>query len=104
MADRDAGAEGQIEVDEHSGQPTTGHVWDGIRELNTPLPRWWLWTFYATIAFAVVYMVLYPADSAHSFRDRRRARLFDPRQGRGLAYRREGGPGRKPGTRGHHVA
>jgi cytochrome c oxidase cbb3-type subunit III len=61
MADRDAGAEGQIEVDEHSGQPTTGHVWDGIRELNTPLPRWWLWTFYATIAFAVVYMVLYPA-------------------------------------------
>ncbi len=61
MADRDAGAEGKIEVDEPTGQPTTGHVWDGIRELNTPLPRWWLWTFYACIAFAVVYMVLYPA-------------------------------------------
>jgi cytochrome c oxidase cbb3-type subunit 3 len=36
-------------------------VWDGIRELNRPLPRWWLWTFYATIAFALVYMVLYPS-------------------------------------------
>lgn len=40
---------------------TTGHVWDGIEELNTPLPRWWLWTFYATIVFSVGYMVLYPA-------------------------------------------
>lgn len=40
---------------------TTGHSWDGIEELNTPLPRWWLWTFYGTIAFALVYMLLYPA-------------------------------------------
>ena len=40
---------------------TTGHEWDGIEELNNPLPRWWLWTFYATIAWAVVYTVLYPA-------------------------------------------
>lgn len=40
---------------------TTGHVWDGIEELNTPLPRWWLYTFYATILFALGYMVLYPA-------------------------------------------
>ena len=61
MADRETGAEEQIVVDDATGQPTTGHVWDGIRELNTPLPRWWLWTFYACIAFAVVYMVLYPA-------------------------------------------
>ncbi|MAY60824.1 MAG: cytochrome-c oxidase, cbb3-type subunit III [Rhizobiales bacterium] len=48
-------------VDEVSGVETTGHVWDGIRELNNPLPRWWLWTFYATIIWAIGYMVLYPA-------------------------------------------
>ena len=40
---------------------TTGHSWDGIEELNNPLPRWWLYTFYVTILFAVVYSVLYPA-------------------------------------------
>jgi cytochrome c oxidase cbb3-type subunit III len=48
-------------LDEITGQDTTGHEWDGIRELNTPLPRWWLWTFYATILFSVIYWVLYPA-------------------------------------------
>ena len=48
-------------VDELSGTPTTGHEWDGIRELNTPLPRWWLWTFYATIVWAIVYWVLMPS-------------------------------------------
>lgn len=48
-------------IDEITGTPTTGHEWDGIRELNTPLPRWWLWTFYATIIFAVVYWVLMPS-------------------------------------------
>jgi len=50
-----------VQVDQISGQTTTGHEWDGIRELNTPLPRWWLWLFYLTIAFAVVYWILYPA-------------------------------------------
>src|SRR5512146_1206471 len=40
---------------------TTGHDGDGIQELNNPLPRWWLWIFYATIAFSVLWMVLYPA-------------------------------------------
>jgi cytochrome c oxidase cbb3-type subunit 3 len=40
---------------------TTGHEWDGIAELNTPLPRWWLWTFYATIVWAIGYWILYPA-------------------------------------------
>ncbi|MFV2034903.1 MAG: cytochrome-c oxidase, cbb3-type subunit III, partial [Halocynthiibacter sp.] len=40
---------------------TTGHVWDGIEELNNPLPRWWLWTFYLTIIWAIGYTVLYPA-------------------------------------------
>jgi cytochrome c oxidase cbb3-type subunit 3 len=54
-------AAGGVEIDPVTGQPTTGHVWDGIRELNRPLPRWWLWTFYATIIFAAVYVVLYPA-------------------------------------------
>jgi len=50
-----------IERDEVSGTDTTGHEWDGIKELNTPMPRWWLWTFYATIVFAAGYWVLYPS-------------------------------------------
>ncbi len=48
-------------VDAKTGKTTTGHEWDGITELNTPLPRWWLWTFYACIAFAFGYWLLYPA-------------------------------------------
>ena len=48
-------------VDEHSGTETTGHEWDGITELDTPLPRWWLGIFYACIAFAIGYWVLFPA-------------------------------------------
>ncbi|MDN5785763.1 cytochrome-c oxidase, cbb3-type subunit III [Pseudorhodobacter sp.] len=44
------------------GDPnTTGHSWDGIEEFDNPMPRWWLWSFYACIAFAAVYSVLYPA-------------------------------------------
>ncbi|RFB73045.1 MULTISPECIES: cytochrome-c oxidase, cbb3-type subunit III [unclassified Herbaspirillum] len=40
---------------------TTGHVWDGdLTELNTPMPRWWMWLFYLTIVFALVYLYLYP--------------------------------------------
>ena len=49
------------EVDELSGVETTGHDWDGIKELNNPLPRWWLWTFYLCILFAVGYVIAYPA-------------------------------------------
>jgi len=49
------------EIDAVSGTPTTGHEWDGIKELNTPLPRWWLLTFYATIIWAIGYWVVYPA-------------------------------------------
>ncbi len=51
----------KIEKDAVSGQMTTGHEWDGLKELDTPMPRWWLWTLYATIAFAAVWVVLYPA-------------------------------------------
>ena len=41
---------------------TTGHAWDGdLQEFNNPLPSWWLWAFYASIAFAAIYWVLYPA-------------------------------------------
>ncbi|MEM8824797.1 MAG: cytochrome-c oxidase, cbb3-type subunit III [Pseudomonadota bacterium] len=48
-------------IDEETGTETTGHSWDGIEELNTPLPRWWLWTFYATIVWGVIYTILFPA-------------------------------------------
>ena len=40
---------------------TTGHEWDGIEEFNNPLPRWWLWIFYATIVWGIWYTVAYPA-------------------------------------------
>ena len=53
-------ADEQKYVDPVTGIVTTGHEWDGIRELNTPLPRWWLWTFYACIIWAIGYWVLYP--------------------------------------------
>lgn len=49
----------KTDKDEQVG--TTGHNWDGITELNNPLPRWWLWTFYGTIAWGLVYVILYPA-------------------------------------------
>ncbi|HTT47937.1 MAG TPA: cytochrome-c oxidase, cbb3-type subunit III [Pseudolabrys sp.] len=54
-------AEEHNEIDQLTGTATTGHEWDGIHELNTPLPRWWLWTFYATILWAIGYWVVYPA-------------------------------------------
>jgi cytochrome c oxidase cbb3-type subunit 3 len=51
----------KIEKDAVTGQETTGHEWDGVKELNNPLPKWWLWTFYATIVFGVAWMVIYPS-------------------------------------------
>ncbi|TIT85991.1 MAG: cytochrome C oxidase Cbb3, partial [Mesorhizobium sp.] len=48
-------------IDEVSGISTTGHEWDGIRELNNPLPRWWVITFYITVGWAVAYTIAYPA-------------------------------------------
>jgi len=54
-------AEEHKEIDALTGTPTTGHEWDGLRELNTPLPRWWLWLFYITIVWAIGYWIVYPA-------------------------------------------
>jgi cytochrome c oxidase cbb3-type subunit 3 len=51
----------QNDIDHVSGKTTTGHEWDGIKELSTPLPRWWLLTFYATIIWAIGYWIVYPA-------------------------------------------
>ncbi len=49
------------EIDEVSGVETTGHEWDGLKELNNPLPRWWLWVFYVCIIWSVWYWVIYPS-------------------------------------------
>ncbi len=51
----------KIEKDAISGRDTTGHEWDGIKELNTPLPKWWLYVFFACIAFAFGMFLLYPS-------------------------------------------
>lgn len=48
-------------IDEATGVETVGHEWDGIEELDNPMPRWWLWSFYACIIFAIGYAVAYPA-------------------------------------------
>ncbi len=48
-------------VDELTGRPTMGHEFDGIEELNTPMPRWWLWTFYLTIIWGIGYTIAFPA-------------------------------------------
>lgn len=48
-------------IDEISGTETTGHEWDGIEELNTPMPRWWLWMFYASIVIAISYAIAMPS-------------------------------------------
>lgn len=46
---------------------TTGHVWDGdLREMNNPLPRWWVWLFVLTIVFAFAYLALYPGLGAYA--------------------------------------
>jgi cytochrome c oxidase cbb3-type subunit 3 len=49
------------EIDQASGVETTGHVWDGIKELNNPLPRWWLITFWVCVLWSIVYWVLMPS-------------------------------------------
>jgi cytochrome c oxidase cbb3-type subunit 3 len=47
--------------DDVTGTETTGHEWDGITELDTPMPRWWVQIFYGTIIWAVAYWILMPA-------------------------------------------
>lgn len=49
------------EIDQVSGVETTGHEWDGLKELNNPAPRWWLWVFFVTVIWSVGYWVVYPA-------------------------------------------
>lgn len=49
------------ETDAVTGVETTGHEWDGIKELNNPLPKWWVYTFYVCIAYAVVWWILFPS-------------------------------------------
>ena len=48
-------------IDQPTGTETVGHEWDGIEELDTPMPRWWVWTFLATVVFALGYVIVYPA-------------------------------------------
>lgn len=48
-------------IDPLTGRKTMGHEFDGIEELNTPMPRWWLWTFYATIIWGIGYTIAFPA-------------------------------------------
>jgi cytochrome c oxidase cbb3-type subunit 3 len=48
-------------IDDATGVETVGHEWDGIEELDTPMPRWWLWTFYLCILFSIGYVIAYPA-------------------------------------------
>lgn len=49
------------EIDPHTGVETTGHEWDGIKELNNPLPRWWRFLFWACVVVAIGYWILLPA-------------------------------------------
>ena len=49
------------EKDHITGVETTGHEWDGLKELNNPAPRWWLWVFLVTVIWSVGYWVIYPA-------------------------------------------
>jgi cytochrome c oxidase cbb3-type subunit 3 len=52
---------GRVRVKAGNQDNTTGHVWDeDLRELNNPLPRWWMWLFYITIVFGLAYLALYP--------------------------------------------
>lgn len=49
------------EIDDVTGVETTGHEWDGLKELNNPLPRWWVWVFIVSIIWSFWYFVVYPS-------------------------------------------
>lgn len=51
----------KVEKDSVTGTETTGHEWDGIKELNTPLPRWWIITLWVCVAWSGVYIIFYSA-------------------------------------------
>jgi len=53
----------KVEKDTITGTDTTGHEWDGIKELDTPLPRWWLIVFYATIVWTIGYWIAMSTSS-----------------------------------------
>jgi cytochrome c oxidase cbb3-type subunit 3 len=95
----------KVEKDAITGVDTTGHEWDGIKELNKPLPKWWLYVLYATILWSGVWWVLYPSwpgvsgyfggilgyDQREAFAERvgeagaQRAAFLERLQGAGLA-------------------
>lgn len=50
-----------VKLDARGDPDTTGHTWDGdLKEFNNPMPRWWVWLFYITVIFSVLYLILYP--------------------------------------------
>jgi cytochrome c oxidase cbb3-type subunit III len=56
----------KIKIISATGDNTSGHVWDGdLREMNNPLPRWWVWLFVLTIIFSLVYLVIYPGLASY---------------------------------------
>jgi cytochrome c oxidase cbb3-type subunit 3 len=50
-----------VDQNKDTDPSTTGHEWDGIKELNNPLPRWWLWSWYACIIWSIGYWIVMPA-------------------------------------------
>jgi cytochrome c oxidase cbb3-type subunit 3 len=56
----------KVKVVSANGDNTSGHVWDGdLREMNNPLPRWWVWLFVITIVFSLIYLVVYPGLASY---------------------------------------
>jgi cytochrome c oxidase cbb3-type subunit 3 len=61
MNDQENKKPDEKDIDQISGVETTGHEWDGLKELNNPLPRWWVWVFLATCLWSLWYFIVYPA-------------------------------------------
>ncbi len=58
---------GKIKIVSQNGDNTSGHVWDeDLREMNNPLPRWWVWLFIITIVYGLIYLAVYPGLAAYS--------------------------------------